>query len=556
MKFKEFFLLTCLAILLVACKIFTGKPPLTLNHTATVAPLSMPPTRIIYKPSLTPAPPVTATAQPPEENELAAWTLLVYMDADNNLESYGVADLNEMADGVKGLVGMQLVVQIDRAAGYFAGEDDWTEARRYALVDGELSQVAALGEINMGDGATLSQFLAWGLRQYPAEHYALIMWGHGVGWQGITYDISADAARINALELGEAIGDGLVAADIPKLDLIGFDACLMAQLDVFTAVKDVADFSVASQELIPAQGWDYAQLLANLRLPPADSDGRWLAETIVDTYAQTYADSDTANTTLSAIDTAALDPLNLAVEQLATILQSDAEVYATAISNARGGGVTFASMFPSQQAQYGSIDLGRFASLIAQLSPNAAGREAAEAVLAQLEQVVVRSVRGAGLPLASGVATYFPRTNQFYDPAYAQVTTSPAWDAVLQAYYALPLPVPQIELTTRDFDIAISDLNPALLRFFVAGRLIEEVSFWAGNEMEDGRIKLYEFERLLPEPIELPDGTQLQKWRDGVHDDFFIWDAQATVLFDATEAQFVVMWPVAGSATRFAVQGD
>ena len=66
---------------------------------------------------------------------------------------------------------------------------------------------------------------------------------------------------------------------------------------------------------------------------------------------------------------------------------------------------------------------------------------------------------------------------------------------------------------------------------------------------------LYEYDTLIPEPTALPDGTQFIKWRDGKHDDFYVWDGDVTYLLDATHGDYVVMWPIDVAQGWFSVQG-
>ena len=43
--------------------------------------------------------------------------------------------------------------------------------------------VEDLGEVNMGDGKALGDFITWGIQQYPAKRYMLVIWDHGQGWR-------------------------------------------------------------------------------------------------------------------------------------------------------------------------------------------------------------------------------------------------------------------------------------------------------------------------------------------------------------------------------------
>ncbi|MBD3255173.1 MAG: hypothetical protein GF383_08765, partial [Candidatus Lokiarchaeota archaeon] len=87
------------------------------------------------------------------------WTIMVYVAADNNLESAGIEDLNEM-ESVQLPEGVELVTLFDRALGYTAVDGDWTTTRRYNITYDEdkdhiNSEYQDLGELNMADPETL-----------------------------------------------------------------------------------------------------------------------------------------------------------------------------------------------------------------------------------------------------------------------------------------------------------------------------------------------------------------------------------------------------------------
>ena len=508
---------------------------------------------------------VTQSVSPISAIELSDWTILVYMDADNNLESYGISDLAEMRGALAALpdsAEIQLAVQIDRSAAYVVDElEDWSDTRRYASRNGDLELVESIGETNMGAPETLTDFVAWGMSSYPAEKTALIMWGHGVGWQGIAWDQDdgvpdSRPGRMRSAEIGSAIQTGLSRINHEKpLDLIGFDACLMGQLEVFTALGDVANYAVASEELIPGSGLNYGSMLAALGAQP-DQSGQQLATTLVETYVSEYTMAGNEGVALAAVDLGKMDALLATVDALAAALSSDVSLSANTISDARGGGETFASYFATLQDRYASIDLGRFASLVVQLSRNEATRAAGQAVMLALDEAVVSAEHGSDLNYATGVAVYFPRFGRFYQPDYAQQTSLPEWNTLLTSYHALDVSSPTVSIAASSaVTEAINVQNPLWLNWDVAGRLIEQVAFFAGVALGDGTIQLLEYDLLDPEPTTLSDGSQLHKWRDGFHEDFFVWNGTVTWLSDGQQEAPVVMLPIAQDSTRYAVSG-
>lgn len=93
------------------------------------------------------------------------------------------------------------------------------------------------------------------------------------------------------------------------------DACLMTMVEVAYQVKDYARFLVGSEETEPANGWPYHTILADLAKNP-QMDGKQLATTIVDRYAESYKPGN-QDITQSALDLSKLDDLTTALNALA-----------------------------------------------------------------------------------------------------------------------------------------------------------------------------------------------------------------------------------------------
>jgi hypothetical protein len=114
---------------------------------------------------------------------------------------------------------------------------------------------------------------------------------------------------------------------------------------------------------------------------------------------------------------------------------------------------------------------------------------------------------------------------------------------------------PQVRIPNVLRDV-VGVQQPAYLDFEIVGRDIENVVLLAGLYLDDGSRLLVEYDNLVPEPTHLPDGSEIVEWRDGVHDDFFVWNSDVTYLYDAAgTGQFVVMWPAAPGSSLFTVQG-
>ncbi|MEZ4642450.1 MAG: clostripain-related cysteine peptidase [Chloroflexota bacterium] len=562
----HWFFLFLLLLLLPACEFRQNVSTLPTAVPAAALPTStsiaLP--ALTATPPLLPTAPATAVPQPtPTYNPtLADWTILVYMAADNNLETAALQDLNEM-EAAGSSEQVNVLVQLDRSANDSSADGDWQETRRYVVqADTDPAVITSTftieGEVNMGEAGALNDFLAWGIQTYPANHYALILWDHGAGWNGFAFDNDA-GDHLTLPELATAVSQALAQTSLDKLDVVAFDACLMGQLDVFHALQPYADYAVGSAELTPGHGWDYQTLFANL-LADSDIDGAQFARQMVDDFGRTYTQAEPDDfVTMTAVSLADLPPLTHAVEQLAAALLHDPQLAASAVADARSGTESFARAYGTDGEQYAAIDLGHFAAILSQRSPDPTVQEMAVTLQQALATATIAHMHGSGFKHSQGVAIYFPRQQEFYTPEYGRITQLTTWNRFLHSYYDVglaALPAPEVNLVSNLRD-TVSVANPAYLEFEIVGREIDEVRLIGGRYEADGQRRLLEYDNLIPEPTYLPDGSQLYEWRDGLHEDFFIWDTQVTYLYDSFDnGGFVVMWPTDPGSTLFTVPGQ
>jgi hypothetical protein len=103
-----------------------------------------------------------------------------------------------------------------------------------------------------------------------------------------------------------------------KFDIVTCDACLLASLEMAYTFSSCADYFVASQEVIPADGFQYGYLLSSLAIQALDPLS--LAKLIVSAYGKEYL--GLANYTLSATDLNVITPLINNINSVAQILFS------------------------------------------------------------------------------------------------------------------------------------------------------------------------------------------------------------------------------------------
>jgi hypothetical protein len=203
----------------------------------------------------------------------ATMTVMIYCDADNDLEQAQLATIGELSKGLGGSAAkekIRVVALIDRAEkdslpeGYtdaaVLNQPNWTTAKLFEIEQGSLSELADWGELNMADGASLARLLKVGQRQFPAEHYVLVMMDHGNAWAGFCGDDTApqESDLLSPLEVHQALEtEGFNQAR--PLDLLITDACLMGNLEFLCRIRKNVRQVVTSEETISEAGLQYSK---------------------------------------------------------------------------------------------------------------------------------------------------------------------------------------------------------------------------------------------------------------------------------------------------------
>jgi hypothetical protein len=336
----------------------------------------------------------------------AKWTFMVYMDADNNLEVDAIEDFLEMAQ-VGSNEDIDIVVLFDRIEGYDSSYEDWTSANLFHIEQNELpvpGEGVSWGEVNMGDPETLVQFVTSAAADYPADNYALVLWNHGGGWrsraqqeEGTTSfkDVCWDDTSWDVLytyEVRQALEE--IQTTVGTIDLIGFDACLMAMIEVAYELRNYGEVMVGSEELEPVAGWAYDDVLADLAADPLMTPAQ-LGQVIVDRY---YEEMQwLGGYTQSAIDLGEIEELANRVDTLAATLIDHWDDDQDAV------------------------------------------KSAATNVMTQVELAVIHERHGNSWPGSNGLAIYFPEGQSVFDPSYTGTSILFAldtqWEQFLSAFY-------------------------------------------------------------------------------------------------------------------------
>ncbi|MDX6374850.1 MAG: hypothetical protein QOD98_3838, partial [Nocardioidaceae bacterium] len=376
------------------------------------------------------------------------WTVLHYSMADTNLEPFMVGDVNEL-----GAVGSNDNLHVrefmDRSAEY--GDDElldqgsWVGGRVLDLgADGVTEVVSDLGPVDSADPALLAQFIADGITQHRAGHYALIISDHGASWPGIGPDEGSDYDVLDLAELTDAVSTGLEQAGVDKLDLLGFDACLMANYEVASAVAPLADRLVASQELEPGHGWNYGSLQVLADNPDTTADQ--LGSAILAGFESQAVEQGTQDQiTLALIDLTQMGAVDAAVSDFAAALTEASTAVAPAVGQSEATTLAFGKNPDESQDKHLS-DLGLLAASIGASAPEVADQS--DALVNALDAAVLDQIDGSGTAGATGLSIYLPPVAELADPAYAEVVSSGPWGSFLDSYYGAGDAIPTDQLPT------------------------------------------------------------------------------------------------------------
>lgn len=451
------------------------------------------------------------------------WTILVFMAADNDLDRYAVKDIHEM-ERLGSNSDLSLVVQIDRRGGGPEGT-----ARRGLITKNEnwekyspivTSSLEDIGETNTGDPAVLADFIIWGIANFPAQHYGLVIWNHGSGWKpeflyeaasktagneissamrgadfasrfntqtrriifrttlenrvgsfikgslvpqlefrnlslldlkgdsesadlfldvlnrAIALDETSSHDALDSIELENAIDAARnkvseIGIEFERFEIIGFDACLMAGIEVAYQIKRFSKYIVGSEDIEPGVGWRYDLLIE--RIPWGSVSAEDAAVRLVDNYIDGLSNYQIRLITQSAINCEGLS--NLA-ETLADTTRKLVGLLGTKY-------VALAKAEKTSTRYYDTdfLDIGDYLSHLAMINDESSLAESVLLTQNAYNACVVSSRFSFNKPsqTPSGISIYYP-TKPLYDVAYGELSIVEVlndWSMFIKQYHFL-----------------------------------------------------------------------------------------------------------------------
>lgn len=257
---------------------------------------------------------------------------MLYMGAhDSQLAPYAELNLQAILAAERSPY-VQVLLQIERHG----------ESERWQINHSGYPVRQIIEAADVTDPASLTSFLLWAKSLSTDHHRALVLWGHGDGWDqdiwqpeittrteptvqpfGMFGGSNSNGTR--AMLANHRISQAINDADL-SLSVLGFDGCSMATLETLYEYSDNAHYLIASQHLIPLQGWNYFDLLSMMAAEYPDSAQHWIQQ-VLQTYRTQYK-SVPGQWSMSAFSSQGIGSIHLALNdwstrQLAQSLQSD-----------------------------------------------------------------------------------------------------------------------------------------------------------------------------------------------------------------------------------------
>ena len=277
--------------------------------------------------------------------------VMEYVIGSNLEDGRGMASINiaQMKDATKKGEHLQFVMEAGGSDRWFTNGIEDSTVGRYVVSGGDIMVEETIDpKTCMSEPETLTDFILWAKENYPADRYMLVLWDHGGGFaSGYGMDDlnkREDGEDImSASEIIKAIGDAGM-----KFDLIGFDACLMQNVEYANALEPYADYYLASEETEPGTGWFYTAGFGKLAEDPALSTEEF-GKSMVSSYDQSLRavnDGEAQKeSTLSLVDLTLVKPVYAQLTDLyddVTARMADSPAVFANMSAGRAGAYQFA----------------------------------------------------------------------------------------------------------------------------------------------------------------------------------------------------------------------
>ncbi len=336
----------------------------------------------------------------------ARWTFMVFMAGDSDISQAAFRNINDMED-IGSTSQVNIVVQAEFSPEFSPSLPGNTLRGRITRDNDDKtigSTLYDMGNLDMTDPGTLADFIFWAKTRFPAEHYAIVLWSHGLGWKGSVKGMIQDvtSAGDNYIMPLPDIADALQAGGV-KFDTIDFDSCLMGMYEVAYELKGLSDFITFSEALFPIFGNPYTMILSELTSRP-EINGEGLAHIMI-SACEDYYDDLGYSFTKSAVRASQIEKVHICVNDLAEVL----------INSMSGEGEHIRTAVGNTEEYYSYIyrDLGDFLEQLRMQTTDQVLLAAIASLEGALEDLVMENLSRSSdmedpIARAHGLAIYLP----------------------------------------------------------------------------------------------------------------------------------------------------
>jgi len=333
--------------------------------------------------------------------------VLVYVEGADDLEELSDTYqqyLDRVAFGEQVTAAAQLVEWVGPASNEFS-------ARRYLYNQaGRRSEVVRLSDSS--PSARLANLIKWGMGQTVAEHYALVVAGHGQlapvlpTGRSVTATPGLDeiGAPFSARDLRDGLIQGLSGAQAGKIEIVFLDCCFGVTLEVAAGLRPIADYLVGSPGLMYSPGLPWDEILSWLAARP-EASAHALARSAVQAARSSWQREKELTVSLIAVDLSRVEAICQRTEAWAEAAEGRMATVAPELTLAR-----------SQAESWGPgaelVDIGGFMTALSRTSNCVAVAQRARRVAQSVEQAVLASYLQGPLGPSKlrhrGLAVFFP----------------------------------------------------------------------------------------------------------------------------------------------------
>lgn len=361
--------------------------------------------------------------------EDGTWTVFVYISGTDLEEKYGYAsrDINEMLAASTG-ENVRFIVQTGGSKRWHNDNINAEYLERWEISGGKLTKLAQLPSASMANGSTLRNFLKWGIENHSAAKMGVIFWGHGKGTIGGLCKDDLFGSEFLSLESMNAAFSETAELMTDKFEFIGFDNCYMATAETADIAASYANYMIASEDLEPANGWNYT-VIGDLLGKDPNADWNTIAQTFCDGFMKDNSGSKRADlVTLSVIDLSKLDDIFVKFDEYSNDLCVSLDDTARRLEFEAALGDAEHYGDENGFAGYGNIaDIGDLAAAGGRFS------DKTNALLSAIDDAVICKRAGKNHENASGLTVYYP-----FEPrglseiaSFARLSVSPRYLAFI-----------------------------------------------------------------------------------------------------------------------------